>query len=114
MPFEPVTLAMRNSQSLKLSLLLASLLSSPLTSAQEEGEPAAEVIDPNAPVTIQPSKQEVINEFRVNGQLYMICVNPTKGRTYCLVDADGDGNLETRKNDLSPDFLIPSWVLKRW
>lgn len=105
---------MRNSQTLIISLLLACLLLPAFASAQNDGEPPAEAIDPDAQVTIQPSKQEVINEFRVNGQLYMICVNPTKGRTYCLVDADGDGNLETRKNDLSPDFLIPAWVLKRW
>jgi hypothetical protein len=65
-------------------------------------------------VTIEPAKKEAINEFRINGQLYMICINPQKGNTYCLVDADGDGNLETRKNDLTPDFLIPSWVLMRW
>jgi hypothetical protein len=93
---------------------MVSLLWAPLASAQDEGEPKPEASGPDDTVTIKPSVKEVVNEFRVNGQLYMICVNPTKGSTYCLVDADGDGNLETRKNDLSPDFLIPAWVLKRW
>lgn len=77
-------------------------------------EPKAAQLPPGADVSIEPAEKEVINEFRINGQLYMICINPKKGSTYCLVDADGDGNLETRKNDLTPDFLIPSWVLMRW
>lgn len=109
---------MYTSKILSSTLLLASLLWLASASAQEESEPATEPsVEPSITdeaVTIKPSEKEVVNEFRVNGQLYMICVNPTKGRTYCLVDADGDGNLETRKNDLSPDFLIPAWVLKRW
>ena len=105
---------MFNTQILRNTVLLASLLWLPLAAAQEEGEPRPETGNADSEVTIKPSEKEVVNEFRVNGQLYMICVNPTKGRTYCLVDADGDGNLETRKNDLSPDFLIPAWVLKRW
>ena len=65
-------------------------------------------------VTIKGDKDEVISEFRINGQLYMIRITPKKGLPYYLVDGDGDGNLETRWNDLAPDLLIPSWVLLRW
>lgn len=100
-------------QTLRNTVLLASLLWLAVAAGQEE-EPSPEAASPDDAVTIKPSGKEAVNEFRVNGQLYMICVNPAKGRTYCLVDADGDGNLETRKNDLAPDFLIPAWVLKRW
>lgn len=59
-------------------------------------------------------KGDVINEFRINGQLYMVRITPKKGVPYYLVDADGDGNLETRWNELAPDLLIPAWVLLRW
>ena len=65
-------------------------------------------------VIIEAPQKELVDEFRINGQLYMIRVNPRKGPPYYLVDADGDGNLETRWNDLAPDLLIPAWVLKRW
>jgi hypothetical protein len=100
---------------LNLYLLLTTLLWSLTVSAQDETEtPPPEADNGGDEVTIKPSSKELVKEFRVNGQLYMICVNPNKGRTYCLVDADGDGNLETRKNDLAPDFLVPAWVLKRW
>ena len=65
-------------------------------------------------IIIKNDDNEVINEFRINGQLYMIRITPNKGVPYYLVDADGDGNLETRWNELAPDLLIPSWVLLRW
>jgi len=65
-------------------------------------------------VTIKGDNDEVISEFRINGQLYMIRITPNKGVPYYLVDADGDGDLETRWNELAPDLLIPSWVLLRW
>lgn len=65
-------------------------------------------------VRIKGGEDEVISEFRINGQLYMIRVTPKKGVPYYLVDSDGDGKLETRWNELAPDLLIPSWVLLRW
>lgn len=70
--------------------------------------------EPSGEVTIKGGKDEVISEFRINGQLYMIRITPTKGVPYYLVDSDGDGNLETRWNELAPEILIPSWVLLRW
>lgn len=58
--------------------------------------------------------QGVLEEYRAGGVLYMIKVNPSKGVSYYLVDTDGDGNLETRYNDLQSGMLIPAWVLLRW
>ena len=74
----------------------------------------AEEAESGGKVTIENGDQGLINEFRINGQLYMIRVTPKKGHEYYLVDSDGDGNLETRWNELAPDLLIPAWVLKRW
>ena len=65
-------------------------------------------------IVIQSPGQETINEYRINGRLYMIRITPQKGAPYYLVDADGDGDLETRTNELAPDFLIPSWVILSW
>lgn len=82
--------------------------------AQEHAEEAAEEPEPSGKVTIQSPDDQLINEFRINGQLYMIRITPKKGAPYYLVDSDGDGDLETRWNELAPDLLIPSWVLLRW
>ena len=69
---------------------------------------------PSDKIVIKNSDSDTISEFRINGQLYMIRITPKKGVPYYLVDSDGDGNLETRWNELAPDLLIPSWVLLRW
>jgi len=72
---------------------------------------SAEVIEPQ--VTIQRRGSDVIEEYRVGGQLYMVKIIPAKGYPYFLVDTDGDGSLETRRGDLAnPE--IPQWVLFRW
>lgn len=65
-------------------------------------------------IVIQSPGQKTIDEYRINGKLYMIRITPQKGAPYYLVDADGDGDLETRTNELAPDFLIPSWVIFGW
>ena len=87
--------------------VLAQEVASPDEQAEVEAEPSGEV-------TIKGNGDEVISEFRINGQLYMIRITPKKGVPYYLVDSDGDGNLETRWNELAPELLIPSWVLLRW
>jgi len=65
-------------------------------------------------IRISPNKKQVIEEYRSNGRLYMIKITPKKGPPYYLIDADGDGDMETRRNDLTPNLLIPTWVLFSW
>ena len=65
-------------------------------------------------VTITQNKDEIIEEYRINNQLYMIKVTPRKGYAYYLVDTNGDGRLDTRKNELAEDILIPQWTILRW
>lgn len=68
-------------------------------------------------VTIIQRKDRTVEEYRVNGQLYMIKVTPRRGRPYFLVDSDGNGNFDMQRvagPDLEPRMLIPGWVLFRW
>lgn len=65
-------------------------------------------------ITIRKKGEATIEEYRVNGRLVAVKVTPKHGVPYYLVDADGDGYLDTRRSALDPDFLIPGWVLKRW
>jgi len=84
------------------------------SSGKEQEQASTDEQPPAGQVIIKGEDKERISEFRINGQLYMIRVTPKKGVPYYLVDGDGDGNLETRWNELAPDLLIPSWVLLRW
>lgn len=77
----------------------------PPTDEREEMEPE---------VTIIRQEDRTLEEYRINGQLYMVKVTPSKGYPYYLVDADGDGQLESRRNELDPRILVPSWVIFRW
>lgn len=65
-------------------------------------------------ITIKQGEQMTVEEYRINGQLYMIKVIPKKGLPYFLIDSDGDGNLESRRSELEPSVLVPSWVLFSW
>lgn len=102
-------------------VVMLSLVCAQLTIAAEKKDaplfdekqmPADDQIEPS--IVITEDKAIVIKEYRVKGQLYMIEIQPKKGRSYYLVDTDGDGSLETRRGEMSPDFLIPSWVLLKW
>ena len=66
-----------------------------------------------AEVTIKKRGKEVVEEYRMNGQLYMIKITPSKGLPYYLVDSDGDGSLESRRNSLD-DPEVVKWRLFTW
>jgi Protein of unknown function (DUF2782) len=76
---------------------------------------SAEGAESSGEVTIQGDSNNIIEEQRVNGRLYAIRIRPEKGLPYYLVDSDGDGDMETRRNDIDSDMLlIPAWVIKEW
>lgn len=105
-----------------LVILLLALLPA-LVSADEQPAPEPPLFDDAAPpsasemeptVTIKKKKDMQIKEYRLNGQLYMVEIQPTRGKPYYLVDSDGDGTLETRHDEMAPGFQVPSWVLLKW
>lgn len=94
-------------------------------------EPPPEVQVPETPeVTIAPStgvneelEPEVriikrddaeVEEYRLNGQLYMIRVTPVVGPPYYLYDTTGDGTLDSRRSELDPGLVVPRWMIFRW
>ena len=67
-------------------------------------------------VTIKERGEVTVYEYRLNGLLYAVRVVPNNAPPYYLVDTDGDGLMDWRRNDLaSPEInRIPAWVLFRW
>ena len=57
---------------------------------------------------------DIIYEYRINNQLYMVKIVPRIGYPYYLVDQDGDGSLEARYSNLEPNLLVPRWIIYRW
>ncbi|ESQ14020.1 MAG: hypothetical protein N838_13130 [Thiohalocapsa sp. PB-PSB1] len=69
------------------------------------------LIDPE--VTITETDTEVIYEYRVNGQLYMVKVQPVIGPPYYMMDIDGDGQLDVQDQS-PPELAVPQWLLFSW
>ncbi len=65
-------------------------------------------------ITIIRKGKNTIQEFRINGQLYMIRVKPDIGPAYYLIDTDGDGNMDVRGSDLDRGLNINQWKLLEW
>ncbi len=72
---------------------------------------SGEALEPE--VTIIETEKETIQEYRVNGRLYMVRITPQAGPPYYLLDLDGDGELDVEEDDIS-NLSIPQWVLFRW
>lgn len=64
-------------------------------------------------VTITKRGGDVIEEYSINGQVYMVKITPSKGLPYYLMDTDGDGSLETRRNELENPEVV-KWRLFSW
>ncbi|MBE0510237.1 MAG: DUF2782 domain-containing protein [Chromatiales bacterium] len=57
--------------------------------------------------------EDTIEEFRSGGRLYMVRITPAKGRPYYLIDSDGNGILDTRREALQPPELV-KWRIFSW
>jgi hypothetical protein len=64
-------------------------------------------------VTIIKRDTETVEEYRVNGKLYMMKVTPKSGIPYYLVDETGGGTL-IRRDSLDSGVRPPMWVIHSW
>lgn len=64
-------------------------------------------------VTIIETEKDIIYEYRVRGQLYMVKIQPQWGPPYYLLDTNGDGQLDSQQSD-PRNIAIPQWVLFSW
>ncbi|MCI0420699.1 MAG: DUF2782 domain-containing protein [Acidobacteria bacterium] len=79
----------------------------------EAPPPPQPQIDPSLEpeVTIIKRGEETVEEYRVNGRLYMIKVTPSStGIPYYLLDENGTGNF-SRIDDLDNPVKVPMWVI---
>lgn len=72
---------------------------------------SGEALEPQ--VTIRRTEREVVYEYRQNGQLVLVRVQPAVGPPYHFIDSNGDGTLEYRPGEPVRNN-INQWVLKRW
>lgn len=110
------------------TLTITLLLSAAMVHAQEEAPPpegggfleAPTVVpspitgDPAEPeITIIESGDQIIYEYRIRGQLYMVRVQPQFGPPYYLYDTNGDGLIDMQDRAAN-NISIPQWILFSW
>jgi hypothetical protein len=80
-------------------------------------EPLADGQSIEPEINIIQKEDRTIEEYRANGQLYMIKVTPSVGKPYYFIDTDGDGllddSIDAKQYELQ-SILVPNWVLFKW
>lgn len=111
---------MRRQLALLALLSLPAFAGSPTNaSAPSHSEvPPPPTVSDDQPVGAEPEVriiqkgQDKIEEYRMNGQLYMVKITPAIGVPYYLMDEDGSGKM--RQVDPNRRIVIPRWVLLRF
>ena len=107
---------------MRYSAILLSLMLSGLAAAAPPSDlpPDLSPVPGGAPgfdkepaVTIRPSSQGRVIEYRANGKLYMLKVIPKVGKPYYLIDQKGDGQF-VRQGSLDSGLQPPMWVIKEF
>jgi len=66
-------------------------------------------------VTIREEEKRLIEEYRMNGQVYMVKITPKGGIPYYYIDTDGDGRLELDMDQQALNPVQPVyWKIKEW
>lgn len=103
-------------------LLLAGLLASGSAIAQVPSDrppempplPEGGAFEDEAPaITIKPSGEGMVEEFRIRGRLYMLRITPKVGPPYYLIDVTGDGHF-VHRDMLESGLRPPMWVIKEF
>jgi hypothetical protein len=101
-------------------LCLALLMNGVATAASPSDRPPELVPVPDGPpgagdapaITVKPSGQGKVEEYRSNGKLYMLKITPKVGKPYFMVDPRGDGRFE--RQETLPGLQPPQWVVKEF
>lgn len=92
---------------------ITALLGASLALAQDTApDTAREGVDPA--VTITERSGGLIQEYGVGKNVYMIKVQPQNAPPYYLVDPDGSGSFEWRRDGPVRAARPPQWTLFRW
>lgn len=66
--------------------------------------------EPEPQVTITRRGEDRVEEYRVNGKLYMMKVTPPHGKPYYLIDNQGNGTW-SRQDGVDAKLSVPMWVI---
>ncbi|NIM70908.1 MAG: DUF2782 domain-containing protein [Xanthomonadales bacterium] len=90
---------------------------------EQAGDPAAppplppkvqgEQFEPT--VIIRREEERLVEEYSIQGRVYMVKITPVKGPPYYYLDTDGDGQLELQPGKEALEPVRPAyWKVKEW
>ena len=65
-------------------------------------------------IVIRDASGAKIQEYSVNGNTYMMKVEPSNAPPYFLVDTNGDGRYGWRRGGMADDIMVPGWAIASW
>mgnify|MGYP001553504999 CR=1 FL=1 len=65
-------------------------------------------------INIQQFDNREVQEYSVNDRVYMVKITPATGFPYYLVDPDGTGEMEYKRDTMGLEVNPPQWTLFRW
>ncbi len=92
----------------------------PAAATDESGRPLpippkVEGEDPEAEVNIRRRGDRTIEEYSIDGRIYMVKITPDNGIPYFYFDSDGDGRLESKiGEDLMEPIKPAQYKLLEW
>ncbi|ABI59046.1 MULTISPECIES: DUF2782 domain-containing protein [Nitrosomonas] len=87
----------------------------PPSSGEESVLPPELGLDPSLEpeITIHEGKDRTIEEYRVNGELYMIKITPRIGKPYYLLNRRSAAGI-THPGDMGSGVSVPMWEIYRF
>lgn len=105
------------------SILFITLLTAALTAVAQDKSKAQPIPEPPPPppgfeldpaqepqVTIRKRGEDTVEEYRIDGKLYMIKVTPPGGTPYYMIDEIGNGQF-SRHQGPGQGIRPPMWVI---
>ena len=88
----------------------------PVSQPETNNSDEPEGFDPTGvEINIITEGEKTIEEYSLNGRVYMVRIQQKGFPAYYLVDRDGDGRMDEQVSELmAPAINPPNWVLFRW
>ena len=93
-------------RSVPLRIALSSaLLALAACATMPASDPATDIPPDAVPTTRTEANGDVVTEYRVDGRVRALKVEPSRGPTYYLYDRDGDGIVDNERDGVSPVYF---------
>ncbi len=96
-----------------IAFLLASVLSFPLWAQQPATTNGDDDLESEVVIDGKRYRGRITEGRTIDGKRFLK-IEPAKGPAFYLIDEDDDGNVDVRRNELSPKLMVPSWVIFSW